>query len=97
MAIRIVLTYTRPNTKLAFMPFTDTLIELLNTYIDAGKISDYVMDDSDPFVLKYMLTYKDDEAKKQFRNEPIVLNYADARGIHNKENSIEMEIEEFFL
>ena len=97
MAYRIILTYTRPNTDIDFMPFTDDLIELLNNYIGDSKISGYAVDDSNPLVLEYTLTYRDEESKAEFRNEPIVLNYADARNIHNQDNGIKMEIQEFFL
>lgn len=97
MAYRIVLKYTRPSTEVAFMPFTDDLIELLNTYINDGKISDYAVDESDPLILQYTLTYTNDESRKEFRSETIVTNYADNRNIYNQDNGIKTEIQEFFL
>jgi hypothetical protein len=97
MATRIVLTYTRPSTEVTFMPFTDDLIELLNTYINDGKISNYAVDESDPLILQYTLTYTNDESKKEFRSEAIVTNYADNRNIYNQDNGIKTEIQEFFL
>jgi hypothetical protein len=94
---RIFLTYTKRDASKEFYRFTPELLDLIKKYQNNGDIVDFSMDDSDSMVLKYTLTYFDNISKEKFRSEGIVINYADERDAHHRDNAIEMEAQEFYV
>ena len=98
MPIRVILTYEKQADTGEFIDIPENVINILEKYKKEGKLLNYSKDADD---LKksgsYEITWRDEEAKTEFRSEKPVLQFADDANKHNFENKIYSTLDEFYV
>ena len=94
MSYKTTVTYTKPNAETALHTPAVELINLIDTYFDAGKITQKPVLVEDGLTSTYTTIFNSESDYSEFIDEDLTLTNCNSREIHCIDNSITYEIQE---
>ena len=94
MSYKTTVTYTKPNAETALHTRAVELINLIDTYFDAGKITQKPVLVEDGLTSTYTTIFNSESDYSEFIDEDLTIANTNSRETHCNDNSITYEIQE---